>query len=553
MWIGIQKGFAQVLFWLYDFLDTIGALFNILIGTQNADESRSLLEIFVESAISTKVLLGLCMVSVVIAGACVGVKVVKNVIKFKTGGEPTSHATAVKQGLLGVGSSVVCIFFVFTFIVFSTMLLNMVNEVIAPAENFSLSQNLFNLSVEESYVIDESVWEVRYSILYDDDGQPVYELDADGNKKVDENGNYIYKYKEELYHPYVTVDGELLVLSGWVDNYTVRDIEWSMSPDKVFGVYNKDWLGLFEQADQGYSQRPMVRLESFNLFSAYLVAIIMLISMFMLAVGMVKRIYDIIVLVICMPLVCGTIPLDDGARFRAWRETFMSKLLIAFGALISVNVFFMISGFILGPTFNLEYLEGVLGAFTVSVFKMLLLIGGAMCINSSQTLIARILGTSADEGREAMQSVALITSGIRMAAVGALGVGRVAAGMGRGLFGGTNRYGRERTGIFNYAARGVNAIGERVGGEKYSGSRGAAFVRALGRMGGRMLPYANNAAKNASDGNNGKHSGLSAPNVINGIRGAAEQASRLQQASGALRSNGGERKSGAFKDSSRRK
>lgn len=510
------------------------------------------------------------MVSVVIAGASVGVKTVKNVIKFKAGGEPTSHATTVKQGVLGIGASVVCIFFVFMFIAFSTMLLNMVNDVIAPADNLTLSQNLFNLSVEQSYVIDESVWEQREVGDYlDESGHRVqekdptsddglaWEKDASGNYMLDDDGNKIpvWVQRIEWYHPYVTVDGELLVTTGWVGSYTASDIKWSMSPDQVFGVHNKDWIGLFEQADQGYSQQPMVRLESFNLFTAYLVAVIMLISMFMLSVGLVKRIYDIIVLVICMPLVCGTIPLDDGARFRAWRETFMSKVLIAFGAVIALNVFFMIAGFIMGPAFDLTYLinEGVLSSFAVSVFKMLLLLGGALCMNSSQTLIARILGTSADEGREAMQSFALITSGVRMAAVGALGVGRVAAGMGRGLFGGTNRYGRERTGIFNYAARGANAIGERAGGERYSGSRGAAFVRALGRMGGRSSPFGKNGAGNATGGNSAKPAGLSAPNVIKGVRGAAEKLSSVRPNSGLRTGGGNENKSGAFKDNSGRR
>ncbi len=570
MGILIGKLFARLLFWLYDFIDTLGAIFNILTGTQTADESRTLLEIFLDSAISTKVLLGLCMVSVVIAGASVGVKTVKNIIKFKAGGEPTSHATTLKQGVLGVGASVVCIFFVFMFIAFSSMLLNMVNDVIAPAENLTLSQNLFNLSVEQSYVIDESRWEEREVGDYlDESGHRVqekdptsddglaWEKDASGNYMFDDNGNkiQIWVKRVERYHPYVTVDGELLVVTGWVGNYTASDINWSMSPDQVFGVYNKDWIGLFEQADQGYSQQPMVRLDAFNLFTAYLVAVIMLISMFMLSVGLVKRIYDIIVLVICMPLVCGTIPLDDGARFRAWRETFMSKVLIAFGAVIALNVFFMIAGFIMGPAFDLTYLinEGVLSAFAVSVFKMLLLLGGALCMNSSQTLIARILGTSADEGREAMQSFALITSGVRMAAVGALGVGRVAAGMGRGLFGGTNRYGRERTGIFNYAARGANAIGERAGGEKYSGSRGAAFVRALGRMGGRMSPFGNNGARNTPSSNSSKQAGLNAPNVIKGVRGAAEKLSSVRPNSGLRTGGGSENKSGAFKDNSARR
>ena len=299
-----------------------------------------------------------------------------------------------------------------------------------------------------------------------------------------------------------------------MDGYSAADIDWSMSPDEVFGVCNKDFLGLFEHQDWGYSRQPMVRLDSFNMFTAYLVAIIMLISMFMLSVGLVKRIYDIILLIFCMPLVCGTIPLDDGARFRAWRETFMSKVLVAFGAVLALNIFYLISRFITGPALDLTYLieGGVLDSAAVTIFKMLMMLGGAMCVNASQTLIARILGTSADEGREAMQSFAMITSGVRMGAVGIAGVGRVAMAGSRAIFGGRNRYGRERTGLIPYAFRGVNAIGEKAGGENYSNSRGAAFVRTLGRM-GNMSGFGR-GGKNAGGA---KQSGLSKPGTVGAI------------------------------------
>ena len=143
------------MFWIYDLIDTLGAIFNILTGTQTADGQRTLLEVFAESAVSTKVILGLCLVAIVITGACMGVRIAKNTIKFKAGGEQTSNATVVKLGFFSVLSSVVCIFFVFMFISFAGMLLNIVNSVIAPADNMTLSQNLFNLSVEQSYVIDE--------------------------------------------------------------------------------------------------------------------------------------------------------------------------------------------------------------------------------------------------------------------------------------------------------------------------------------------------------------------------------------------------------------
>lgn len=195
----------------------------------------------------------------------------------------------------------------------------------------------------------------------------------------------------------------------------------------------------------------------------------------------------------------------------------MSKVLVAYGAVLSLNVFYMISGFITGPAFDLTYLinAGVLNSTSVTIFKMLMLMGGALCVNSSQTLIARILGTSADEGREAMQSFATVMSGVRMGGAGLLGVGRAAMAGSRLIVGGTNRYGRQRTGLIPYAFRGANAIGERAGGENYSNSRGAAFVRTLGRM-GRWSGDGFGGGGNRS-GNN--KPSLQRPNAINGLGG----------------------------------
>lgn len=572
MGILFEKLLAQLLFWIYDFIDTIGAIFNVLTGTQKIEGNKTLLEVFVESAVSTKVLLGLCLVSIVIVGASMAVKTVKNVVKFKSGGEQTSHAVTVKQGFYAILSTVVCIFFVFLFIAFASMLLNMVNGVIAPQENTTLAQNLFNLSVQQSYVLDESEWEIRYVDYVDEYGNLVQEKDpnsSDGLKwETDSNGNLIYDdegekipvyvQQMERYHPYLRDDeGNLVMETGWVGNWTAQDISWSMKPDEVFGVHEKDWIRLFEQEDKGYTVQPMVRLEAFNLFTAYLVAIVILISMFMLSVGLVKRIYDIIVLIICMPLVCGTIPLDDGARFRAWRETFMSKVLVAFGAVIAVNVFFMISEFIIGGEFGaiLDNLlnENVFSETVITVFKMLLLLGGAMCINGSQALIARILGTSADESREAMQSFAMITSGVRLGAVGALGAGRVAMGAGRTVFGGTNRYGRQRTGLVPMAFRAGNAIGEKVGGENYINSRGGAFVRTLGRMGRNVNGYAasrggvsgsNHAGNNSSITQPGSVAGLASPLRSSGSSTSSETNAAFKNLGfGANASNSGENKS----------
>ena len=536
----LEKALAQLLFWIYDFIDTVGAIFDILTGTQAVDSTlgnkRSLLEVFVESAISTKVLLGLVVITIVIAAACMCIKIVKNIVRIKSEGEPTSHVATLKQGAIAVISSVACIFFVFMFISFSSMLLSMVNDVINPESNITLSQHLFELSVGQCYVYDENEWvENEVDYYYDDSGNRVQKSDPtspDGLAwRTDETGNFIfdaqgkkipiYIMKVERYHPYkLDEDGSIMMESGWCEKspgvrYTVKDINWSMSPDEVFGVARREFF--WENENYGYVREPMVKMDSFNLFTAYLVAIIMLISMFMLAIGLVKRVYDIIVLMICMPLVCGTIPLDDGARFRTWRETIMSKVLIAFGAVIALNVFYMVGGYIIGGGFEALLTPLDLHHTTVVVLKMVMLIGGAMCINGSQVLVARIFGTSADESREAMQSFAMITSGVRVGALGLAGIGRVAMGAKRLVFGGTNRYGRSLTGILPLAFRGANALAERVGGEKYENSRGARFVRFLGKMGAKGFNSLNNATSNRTARS------FSNPGSIASIGGAAHK------------------------------
>ena len=215
MGIAFQKILSQLLFWIYDFIDTVGALFNIFTGTQKVSENgKTLLEVFVDSAISTKVLLGLIVITIIIAGACVGVKTVKNVFKLKAGGEAVSHSATVGQGFIAVLSSVFCLFFLFVFIAFSSMLLNMVNATLSEGNTMTLSQNLFSLSVEQSYVLDESELVPRYSDYYNEYGEREQDVDENGNLKFDEDDQpvykqvveYVYEYKKDSNGDYVVYE-----------------------------------------------------------------------------------------------------------------------------------------------------------------------------------------------------------------------------------------------------------------------------------------------------------------------------------------------------------
>ena len=455
--IAVKKFFAQILFWVYDFLDLLGDIFRVLAGldpisvsNEGSSSDMTLLEAFMQHTIVSKVLMGLMLVGIIIAMVCGGVRTVKNIVSIKAGAEPRSHSATIGQTFYAILATVGCVFFVLMFIGFSNMLLKCVDKVTSIDGNTSLSATLFDLSVEWSYKLDYDNPVDTYTIKTDEYGNPVVKTDSDGNYVyvTDESGNYLDKYGNKLppnapiedrmpiyemewtyYYPY---SSELS--SGYYDGHNIGDVDFKRGVDNVFGVHGRLWG--FEYDQYAYTQEPIVRLESFNIFTAYLVAIVVLVSIILTCLSLGKRVYDIVVLLFMMPLVCGTIPLDDGARFKAWRETLMSKVLLVFGAVLAMNVFFQATPIISMIDFSAISSNGLVQ----NIVKMFIYMCGALCVNTSQTLVARVLGTSADESRELMQAMAPVLGAVRF--------GRGVARMGGNFL---------RNGVNTAAGVGINA------------------------------------------------------------------------------------------------
>ena len=114
------------------------------------------------------------------------------------------------------------------------------------------------------------------------------------------------------------------------------------------------------------------------------------IALILAVLNLAKRVYEIIYLYFCMPISMSTLPLDDGTRFKNWREQFVTKIILAYGAVLSVNVFVLLL-----PLIQQMSLPNV-GSFGNSVFTIFMIIGGAMVIPAGQTLFARLFGTADD-------------------------------------------------------------------------------------------------------------------------------------------------------------
>lgn len=91
-----------------------------------------------------------------------------------------------------------------------------------------------------------------------------------------------------------------------------------------------------------------------------------------------------------MSVSMATLPLDDGARSKIWRETFVTKIILVYGTFFSVNIFVLLL-----PLISKMHVDGV-GSFGNSLFLIFMIIGGAMVIPAGQALFARLFGQADD-------------------------------------------------------------------------------------------------------------------------------------------------------------
>lgn len=86
----------------------------------------------------------------------------------------------------------------------------------------------------------------------------------------------------------------------------------------------------------------MVNPDKFMYLASMIASIGTVIAMIVAVLNLAKRVYEIVLLYIIMPVSMSTMSLDDGARFKVWRETFITKIVVAYGTVFSVNVFVLI-------------------------------------------------------------------------------------------------------------------------------------------------------------------------------------------------------------------
>lgn len=177
-------------------------------------------------------------------------------------------------------------------------------------------------------------------------------------------------------------------VGDWVNGYSINEINVStLSVRKIFGDYNTAAFGIWPTS---WKNNGMVNPDTFLYLPSMIASIGLMIAMVVAIINLAKRVYEIVLLYIVLPVSISTIAVDDGARFKIWRETFITKIVLAYGTVFSVNIFILIL-----PIISKMKIPGV-SNFANSMFLIFMIIGGALVIPAGQTLFARLFGQADD-------------------------------------------------------------------------------------------------------------------------------------------------------------
>ncbi|MCL2126287.1 MAG: hypothetical protein FWH33_09920, partial [Oscillospiraceae bacterium] len=112
----------------------------------------------------------------------------------------------------------------------------------------------------------------------------------------------------------------------------------------------------------------------------YVIMLVMIMMVF------ISRIFELIVLYIVSPFFVSAMPLDEGVKFKAWREQFISKVVAGFGSIIMLKLFILLLPIIWNDGLRLHE-----NGFTNTVLKALLMLGGIFATYKMHTMISKIV------------------------------------------------------------------------------------------------------------------------------------------------------------------
>ena len=189
----------------------------------------------------------------------------------------------------------------------------------------------------------------------------------------------------------------------------------------------------------GHSYRSLDQVKNsfntakFDYFLGIIIAFALTCMLVACLLVFVCRLFDLLLLYVASPFFVSIMPLDDGKRFKQWRELFLGKAFGGFGMVMGMKIYMLVCPAIMGNgiTFDtsteINYLT-----------KILFLVGGAWAVLKSGSTVTTIISAQAGsaEGQTAAVGYGAVWAAgmfaVKSAFAAATGGSGAAAGAGKG-------------------------------------------------------------------------------------------------------------------------
>ena len=194
------------------------------------------------------------------------------------------------------------------------------------------------------------------------------------------------------------LQGIITKLQSLMDSFWIYIVMALAAVVVIWGAYVGIKIAIAHKNEEKINARDMVKNlivgmvnpDKFLYLPSLIAGVALAIALVVAVLNLAKRVYEIIFMYFVMPMSMSTLPLDDGARFKTWRETFITKIVIAYGTVFSVNIFVLLL-----PLITRMRIDEISG-FGNSMFLIFMIVGGAMVIPAGQALFCKLFGQADD-------------------------------------------------------------------------------------------------------------------------------------------------------------
>ena len=172
-----------------------------------------------------------------------------------------------------------------------------------------------------------------------------------------------------------------------------------------------------------------MELSDFDFIFSWIAGIALLFTLAGALIQFVDRAISIGVLFMVSPFSIASSVLDDGGRFKLWREQVLLKFISGYGIILYLNIYCLLISLI-APS-DVVFFEGT---FVNNLFKLIIIIGGGFAMQKASALLGNLVGAGAGSREMMDNALGRLGSAAAMGGLRLAGKGLMAGG--KKLFGG---------------------------------------------------------------------------------------------------------------------